>query len=585
MKNAKSLAEKASMQSFLNCYLRETDNYQFTEEEEGLEQKVQVHLKNLDQTIIAPVRYWSPTGRHSFSFPIYLNNNRSVIELDYVSFVSAVIKELSLQNNRKEAEDELMLRVLLSCQKIQQYIAERQHESEDLLSLDFTYIDAEQSLLLGHLLHPTPKSKQGLSEQEDQLYSPERQGEFQLHYFKVKNHLLLQDSSLEESAAQGVKNHLLKDQAVDQRWLESISEEQYSFLPIHPLQAKDMLENEEVNEMMEHRDLFYLGPVGSKFKATSSFRTVYNEKSDYMFKFSLPIKITNSLRGNLQKELDRGVEISRLLRTEFGDQVKHSFPGFHVIEDPAYIKLNVGNSKIAYDAVMRENPFKENNTSGVTLIAGLCQEQVYSGHSRLYTIINQIAASEGRSTAEVSKDWFSKYLSISLDPILWLFKRYGLALEAHQQNSLIKLSSGYPAEFYYRDNQGYYFSESKADELKGYLPSLNHSSDTVCTDEIAVERLRYYFFFNHLFGLINSFGSNGLVSEYDLLGILREKLELDDVHLTLINSLLNEDKLPCKANLLTRFHDMDELQGSLATQSVYKKVNNPLASKVGCYEA
>ena len=39
--------------------------------------------------------------------------------------------------------------------------------------------------------------------------------------------------------------------------------------------------------------------------------------------------------------------------------------------------------------------------------------------------------------------------------------------------------------------------------------------------------------------------------------------------------------LPCKANFLTRVHDMDELVGSLETQSVYVNVENPLYEFAG----
>ncbi len=45
----------------------------------------------------------------------------------------------------------------------------------------------------------------------------------------------------------------------------------------------------------------------------------------------------------------------------------------------------------------------------------------------------------------------------------------------------------------------------------------------------------------------------------------------------LIESLLEESALPCKANLLTTFRNMDELTGTLEEQSVYTKVTNPLA--------
>ncbi|MFP3326377.1 IucA/IucC family protein, partial [Planococcus sp. SIMBA_160] len=69
------------------------------------------------------------------------------------------------------------------------------------------------------------------------------------------------------------------------------------------------------------------------------FRTVYQKDSAYMLKFSVPVKITNSLRVNKQKELDRGVEMSRILKTELGVSLYDKFSGFRVIEDPAYLSI------------------------------------------------------------------------------------------------------------------------------------------------------------------------------------------------------------------------------------------------------
>lgn len=55
-------------------------------------------------------------------------------------------------------------------------------------------------------------------------------------------------------------------------------------------------------------------------------------------------------------------------------------------------------------------------------------------------------------------------------------------------------------------------------------------------------------------------------------------------HTNLVKSMLSQESLPCKANLLTRVHDMDELVGSLETQSVYVDVTNPLAVLEGVYK-
>lgn len=100
---------------------------------------------------------------------------------------------------------------------------------------------------------------------------------------------------------------------------------------------------------------------------------------------------------------------------------------------------------------------------------------------------------------------------------------------------------------------------------------------------MADERLSYYFFFNHLFGLVNAFGTAGLADERRLLMIIREEMEdwaVPEGHPSqLIKNFLGKENLPCKANLMTGYHDLDELVGPLETQSVYVKVQNPLFTK------
>ncbi|GEN32916.1 IucA/IucC family protein [Aneurinibacillus danicus] len=598
MNHMKDIAERATIQSFLNCYLRETENY--TERSPGLfgnklfanhvhvpETVLVSSLSSQQIEIIIPVRYWSATGRHLFSFPIYYRTKESSDPqpADYVTLVSLITKELLLEQGRTDAEDEFMLRVILSCRNIRRYAESRVKDALALAEPDFSFIEAEQSLLFGHLLHPTPKSKQGISEEEERIFSPELKGKFQLHYFKAHPSIVLQDSSTGTSAADMIREEMRSDPAMEERFIEAYCRSDgFILLPAHPLQASALVEKPEVQALMDRGLLEYLGPKGRLFTATSSVRTVYSRQARYMYKFSVPIKITNSLRVNKQKELDRGVEISRLLQTEIGERLSQNHRHFHIIKDPAYLSIKLQGEESGFEVVMRENPFYQDDRNA-SLIAGLCQDHAYGETSRLGSIVREIAAKEERTVEEVSVDWFERYLSISLDPLIWLYEEYGIALEAHQQNSIVKLKDGYPERFYYRDNQGYYYCESKAERLAELIPGLSQKSSTICADHVAEERLRYYFFFNHLFGLINGFGTAGLVREEKLLQILRDRL---DFHYrqtgetsSLLHSLLYAPGLPCKANLLTRFHDMDELVGSLEAQSVYTMIKNPLLQKVG----
>jgi siderophore synthetase component len=583
VKFAKDYAEQATMQSFLNCYLRETSHFTEIEKPEALrdlsaQKFISCLLENQGIELILPVSYWSLTGRHIFQFPlVYRIENGAFNPLDYLTLTTLIVKELLIDQNRLDAEDELIMRIILSCQNMKSYIEERYKDKKRLSDETFDYIEAEQSLLLGHLLHPTPKSKQGLSIEEDRLYSPELNGEFQLHYFSVHPSLILEDSSLSLSASELMREELKADESVNQEWLHQF--EDWVLIPVHPLQVNVLLKNKHVVHYIQKGKLDYLGPVGKMYTATSSFRTLYSHQSKYMLKFSVPVKITNSLRVNQQKELDRGVEVSRLLKTTLGKELKRNHPKFDIIRDPAYLNVAIPDLEPGFAVVIRENPFYE-NSENTSLVAALCQDHAYGGNARLHSIITSIARREGRAIEKVSLEWFDRYLSLSLDPMLWLYRNYGIALEAHQQNSVIKLSEGYPSIFYYRDNQGYYFSESMAHKLSELLPDLNEKSDTICADEIANERFRYYFFFNHLFGLINAFGVNGLIKEQHLIDLLRERLLRYEASSSLVKSLLEEPVLPCKANLLTRFYDMDELVGSLETQSVYTMVNNPIAQEV-----
>ncbi|WP_134703825.1 IucA/IucC family siderophore biosynthesis protein [Ammoniphilus sp. YIM 78166] len=596
--NVKQIAEQATIQSFLNCYLREAGQTQLLEAER-IADDLRDHLPLAKQWLHSPLphqgidfylplRYWSMTGRHVFGFPMFYSvaGQPRFLELDYMTLVCLVNKELSIIHNKKAShQDELLMRVILSCQSIEQFIRERITDAQQLYEWDLEFIEAEQSLLFGHLMHPTPKSRQGIADWDVPAYSPELKGKFPLYYFRAHRSIVCQGSASEQQTSDIIKQLVKQDPDIADDFKEAYSKDDaYALIPLHPWQAEYVKRKPKVQQLLQDGLLQDLGLQGRGFYPTSSVRTVYHPESDYMIKFSLNVKITNSIRVNKYQELERGVEIKKLMESEIGKQLNAAHPHFRIIGDPAFMTLEIeGEKETGFEVILRENPFKRGQESNATPIAALCQDSIEGHTSRLAQIIKQLAEKEGRSTEEVSRDWFKKYLELSLKPIMWLYFTYGIAIEAHQQNSIIQLRAGYPAEFYYRDNQGYYYCQSYHDQLKAILPGISEKSNTVCSDAIADERLRYYFFFNHLFGLINALGTGGVADEKELLQELRKALETLEIpgaaSSALVTSLLTQDQLPCKANLLTRFHDMDELVGSLETQSVYVHIDNPLKQK------
>lgn len=576
----KQIAEHATIQSFLNCYLRET----------GITspnvQEIRCNLPHQGVQLIAKIRYWSPTGRHLFSFPLYYQTaNGNQLELDYVTLVALLTKELALAQGSANHCDELLLRVIQSCWNIEQFVKHRRRDAELLYGFTSSFGETEQSLVFGHHLHPTPKSRQGFSHEELFTYSPELKGKFALHYFRVHHSIVQEGSALPQTATSLIKAQLQSDPEIDSEFKQTYcQEDDYSLLPVHPWQAKFLQHQPTVQTLFKQGLLQDLGQQGRAFLPTSSIRTVYHPESAFMLKLSLNVKITNSVRTNLYKELERSVEVYRLLEGKIGQDLREKFPQFSIIRDPAYITIKMnGEPQDSFSTILRENPFIQHPETDATCLIALCQDSIFGDGSRLAHIIHQLAKQEQQSTAKVSVDWFQRYLKISLEPILWLYFTYGIAIEAHQQNSVLQLQDGYPFRFFYRDNQGYYYGQSFSQQLEGILPGISQKSQTFCDNAVIDERLGYYLFLNNLFGLINAFGVAGLVDEKVLLAELRMTLEKQAIlqmgGSVLLPTLLSQTQLRCKANLLTRFHDMDELVGSVATQSVYVSIDNPLGKR------
>lgn len=591
-------AQQLTMQNFLNCYLKETGRYERLDMEHAKEnqrflpivsaspigQAVRVVLHHQGLEMLAPLRYWSVTERHLFHFPFHYAGMKSdrFLPLDYVTLSTLLTKELALEQKQTDLPADLIERVIQSCNRIAVTLSARKEDEKSLYHVPFHFLDAEQSLLLGHVMHPAPKSRQGLSDLDQSRYSPELKGAFPLHIFRAHRSIVREDSTRPFRATDWIKEELLKDPQLSQAFQSAYCQpDEYSLLPLHPQQADYLLQQPHTRRWMEDGYLMDLGPQGRPFYATASLRTLYHPDVDFMIKGSVQMRITNSLRINKMKELERGVEVSRLLQTEIGERLRTRFPDFSIVEDPAYLTLaHPEQEESGFELVLRENCFKGENGRNVTLVAGLCQDHPSGGSTRLGRIIQALAAKEGRSVETISIDWFRRYLDLTLKPLMWLYLEYGIALEAHQQNSLVQVDNGYPTRFFYRDNQGYYYCESTFHRLKRLLPEIDQKSQTQCEDSVADERLRYYFFLNHLAGLINGFGTAGLIDESVLLGELRNALSELLPHnrepSRLLHSLLHDEKLPCKANLLTRFHDMDELIGPMESQSVYVRIQNPL---------
>ncbi|WP_338493172.1 IucA/IucC family protein [Streptomyces sp. SJL17-4] len=558
-------AEAAAVENLLRCWVREKNL------PTPGSTTLRIPLAASGTALLVPVRYWSPTGWHRFGAPALEGLPATAPTVDAVT-VAAL---LSRETGRPEGT-ELVGRVADSARRTADFLAERRRSPQPHPDADL-FLAAEQSLLLGHPLHPTPKSREGLSDAEARLYSPELHGSFPLHWLAVDSSLLASDSGWTEQGRPVSAEQLALGLAEGLALPAGTAP-----LPVHPWQARELLHRPDIRALIDSGLLHDLGLHGSPWHPTSSVRTVHRPGARAMLKLSLGLRITNSRRENLRKELHRGVEVHRLLRTGLVDEWQAAHPGFDIVRDPAWLAVDTpdGAPVPGLDLMIRHNPFGPGDDA--VCIASLTAPRPWPGtsamRSRLADVIGRLAARTGRPTTAVATEWFLRYLDQVVRPVLWLDGHAGIALEAHQQNTLVLLDpDGWPVGGRYRDNQGYYFRESHRSELESRLPGIGAESDTFVSDQVTDERFAYYLGINNVLGLIGAFGAQHLADERVLLAAFRSFLtSATSLGSPLPHRLLEAATLRSKANLLTRLHGLDELVGPVDTQSVYVTVTNPL---------
>ena len=586
----KELANRLAMQHLVNAYSQETgkaslfEKYQQNSTQLAFSQGLtllSLPLSLIQAQLFVPLSYVSRVGRHRIAALPQIFQKGQKLNFSAVAMVSLLLEELVQQSEGHVDAASLVERWIQSRDALQQFLNIRAEDFDALVQVEQGFIESEQALILGHSMHPAPKSRTGFVHEDWQKYSPEACGQTQLHYWLVAPEYIAEGTALEQvfsiQLKQEIKWHLSESE------LETLAAyAHYKLLPLHPWQARYLQSKVWFKSLKAKLKIIDLGEKAWIFSPTTSVRTLASFNAPWMLKPSLSVMITNSIRVNLAKECHRGEMTHRLWHSELGQSILKQCPTLKAVNDPAWIALQLDGEIIDETiCIVRDQPFIPEQQ--VTCIASLCQDHPVEERNRFNALFDQIASQQKlNDKAQIAHDWFKTFLNISLSPLMYVYHRYGMAFESHQQNVLVELKDGWPQWLWLRDNQGFYYIEEFADEILQQFPELHDKAHAVGSKAFVDERFSYYFFGNTLFGIINAIGATGFVSEQDLLSVLQQHLfDLLKQYpeSSLIQSLLYQPTLPYKGNLLTRLYELDELIAPVENQSVYIQLANPLYIK------
>ncbi|WP_199636661.1 IucA/IucC family protein [Serratia sp. PAMC26656] len=550
-------ATDVAAQCFLNALMRETRDWQIVPATNH-SQYPQLNIPlSSTQAIRIALRHTSPTQHHQYLFPAYLHqqDDGAGVALSMAQLVTLLLEKPAIKGELSdEAVARFRQRVLESHDNTRQAIDVRL-DWPSLRDKPLNFAQAEQGLLVGHAFHPAPKSHEPFDEQQARRYLPDFAASFPLRWFAVDKRYLCGDSlnltlqqRLQRFAAESAPQLLAH--FTDDVWL----------LPMHPWQADHLLTQTWCQDLAVQGLLSDLGEAGERWLPTSSSRSLYSAGNRDMIKFSLSVRLTNSVRTLSVKEVKRGIRLARLAQTPRWQELQARYPTFRVMQEDGWAGLRSADGTVQEESLMalRDNLLFDQPHSQTNVLVTLTQAAPDGGDSLLAAAVRRLAARLNLPLQQAAHAWLDAYCQQVLLPLFSTEADYGLVLLAHQQNILVEMQQDLPIGMLYRDCQGSGFTRDAAPWLEeiGEADAENRFSE-----QQLLRYFPYYLLVNSSLAVTAALAAAGFDTEESLMARVRDALS--GLRATAKNTLcldyvLDSSHWNCKGNFFCYLHDHNE---------------------------
>ncbi|MGH3803818.1 MAG: IucA/IucC family protein, partial [Pseudonocardiaceae bacterium] len=242
-----------------------------------------------------------------------------------------------------------------------------------------------------------------------------------------------------------------------------------NLIPMHPWQVHNVLGQRYGDQLRTNALRLLKATIPAR--PLMSYRTfaplaTTSTRHPHHIKTSLSVRLTSAIRGVSPAAAHNGPIISRLLHAvvhteaNFGGKLRVlAEPAAARFEAPGSTQSSAGlSASAALAALARANPEDELAPEELLLPTGaLWANSPLSGQPILGELLDEMCAPHTPGprpmyTRAQAADHFARgYAELVLPPILTLLTKYGIAMEAHGENTLLAIRRGRPVRYVIRD--------------------------------------------------------------------------------------------------------------------------------------
>ena len=588
-----SFAEVAcqiSARSFLNSLMREWSGWSIVPAEadpEAGSRTLRMPLASRGSVVEVALVHLSRVGQHVFRPPFREHRAGAPARvMAFPEFAAAVANEPDIVGpSAARTAPTFLRRVFQSLAAVEDALT-RAPAPGVFMHRDPSFLEAERALRFGHAVHPTPRSRDEFTPDDARAFAPEYGRGFSLRWWSAVPEAVAQGASRAAAAAELSAGLAAEDPALDPQILAASRGR--VLLPMHPWQAARLALDPAIDALFRSGQLADHGHAGAPWYATTSLRSLYAPHARFMLKHSLSLRLTNSLRLIKEIECARGLVVDALLQGPIGAAIAARWPRFHVLGEPAWLALRGADGTVLPQTIvaLRDNPFRGTGQRPAAVLAALCEIYPDGRGSALADTILRIAEREGAgqpgAAGTVALRWFERFLDAVVGPILALQCDFGLLLGAHQQNLVLGLEDGWPAETFFRDCQGTGYVREFLPALAEAAPGLDLAAGHLFASEEAARIMTYYLVVNSVFAVVGAIAVAGLAREDVLIRHLRRFIRAlagqDLRDKTCLRALLDAPTLGSKGNFMICFRNINENTDVTDPLASYVGLPNPLAA-------